>query len=202
MRTCKECEFEGKCCYSPKYKMFRGKCYIDEITEKTKRKGKTILDFHMEFTKLVGVEIQSYAEYINRAQIEEWTVATETEKRKIVACTYPMFNQAQILLLVATVNSYLDTWHTGKVIRCKQCGRQIENNSRHNRQYCDRCKGYHQKDNREKYCIDCGCYFEATFSNRSVRCEECQEKATREKARIRKQKQRAKMRCHDLERKE
>lgn len=200
MRTCKECEFEGKCGYYPKTKMFRSKCYLDEIAAKTHRTTKTVIEFHNRFMEITGNDIASFANYIEQEQLEMWELATESEKKRYVQSYYDL-SKSEISMLVASINEYLNTWHNVEYVKCKCCGMPIKNNSRYNRTYCDRHKGYHEKDNRDKICIDCGCVFDAEF-NRSIRCYSCQEKATREKARIRKQKQRAKMRCHGLDLKE
>lgn len=89
---------------------------------------------------------------------------------------------------MAFLNTVFGAWRNEPYVKCMRCGTVIKNNSRHNRKYCDWCKGYQKKKYlKEKVCVDCGEELEIlnNMNNRQIRCDCCQQKADKEYARIR-----------------
>lgn len=71
--------------------------------------------------------------------------------------------------------------------RCQECGRLVKNNKYKNRKYCTDCAVYTPQKYKTIICRDCGKKFEVKGNNkRTIRCNECQEKAIKEYDRNRK----------------
>lgn len=79
------------------------------------------------------------------------------------------------------------------IVACAECGTLIRGNKGGTKKYCSNCAGYVPKEYKIITCIDCGKEFRIDGNNkRTCRCENCQDEYSRELARLRQQKHRAK----------
>lgn len=84
------------------------------------------------------------------------------------------------------------------IIRCAECGILVRGNKAGTKRYCSDCAAYIPQGTKKITCIDCGKIVAIdSKNNKTCRCEECQLIANKENARLRKQKQRSKEKCHD-----
>lgn len=94
-------------------------------------------------------------------------------------------------LIVALLNTCLNSWRNEDYVRCLRCGEVFKNNKQHNRKYCDNCRGYQRKIYIWRTCPDCGDDFIVTLpNNRQYRCPDCQKDADKLAARQRAKKYR------------
>ena len=78
-------------------------------------------------------------------------------------------------------------------IRCAECGILTRGNKNRTKRYCKDCAAYTPQKSKTIICVDCGKEIVISGNNkRTIRCDNCQIKADKENARIRKQKQRHK----------
>ena len=78
-------------------------------------------------------------------------------------------------------------------IRCAECGILTRGNKNGTKRYCKDCAAYTPQKSKTIICVDCGKEIVISGNNkRTIRCDNCQIKADKENARIRKQKQRHK----------
>lgn len=76
-------------------------------------------------------------------------------------------------------------------IHCQKCGIIMKDSKSGGKKYCADCNAYQHKPDKIITCIDCGKKFPVPASNsKTLRCAECQKEVDKEKARLRKQKQR------------
>lgn len=82
--------------------------------------------------------------------------------------------------------------HNGEnYIRCAECGILVKGNKNRTKRYCRNCIAYTPQKVKTIICVDCGCKFTVNaYNTKSCRCAECQKLEGKEKARLRKQKQR------------
>ena len=78
-------------------------------------------------------------------------------------------------------------------IRCAECEILTRGNKNGTKRYCKDCAAYAPQKSKTISCVDCGKEIVISGNNkRTIRCDNCQIKADKENARIRKQKQRHK----------
>ena len=78
-------------------------------------------------------------------------------------------------------------------IRCAECEILTRGNKNGTKRYCKDCAAYTPQKSKTIICVDCGKEIVISGNNkRTIRCDNCQIKADKENARIRKQKQRHK----------
>lgn len=78
-------------------------------------------------------------------------------------------------------------------IRCAECEILTRGNKNGTKRYCKDCAAYTPQKSKTIICVDCGKEIVISGNNkRTIRCNNCQIKADKENARIRKQKQRHK----------
>lgn len=74
-------------------------------------------------------------------------------------------------------------------IRCRECGILVRGNKSGTKKYCNSCSAYTPKETKTISCVDCGNTFIVAGNNkRTIRCDKCQSKHTREYDRKRKAK--------------
>lgn len=218
--NCNQCEFRKDCAIR-QTKMYKGECFIDEIAEKLKIKKRDVYKAIESYTWLTGLDTTANS---SDEFVKWWYTLTESEKKRyfedkietyiekmknlkycepddtyevrLAKSPFKPNNSKIVRVMVAIFNFAYDAWRDGEQVRCLKCGCWIENNSRHNRMYCDDCRQeakYTPKPEKRIFCIDCGVpvYLEAK-DNKSCRCCDCQRKANKEATRIRVAKYRAK----------
>lgn len=82
--------------------------------------------------------------------------------------------------------------HNGEnFIRCAECGILVRGNKAGTKRYCKDCIAYTPKRFKTIVCADCGNEFDvSSYNTKSCRCAKCQMVVDKEKARLRKQRQR------------
>lgn len=79
------------------------------------------------------------------------------------------------------------------VMECEKCRCLIKINKTRTKRFCKTCITYHPFVTKNIQCVDCGAIISVNSHNtKSCRCEECQKKADREKAKLRQRKRRMK----------
>lgn len=143
--NCKGCEDRLDCNLDKSKKLYKGKCYIHSIAQKINKKpieiiraidryvelSERYLNFYDEFNKLLSKMSESEKKYYFRYSYLDGIFCDESN-------TF-------IYIITAIHNTVFDIWRTDEMVRCMRCGEFIENNKRHNRRYCDSCKGYQKK---------------------------------------------------------
>lgn len=80
-------------------------------------------------------------------------------------------------------------------IRCAECGILTRGNKTGTKKYCKNCTTYTPQETKTITCVDCGKKVQInSLNSKSNRCNDCQRIQDREKAKLRKQKQRIKER--------
>lgn len=172
--NCKGCEDRLDCNLDKSKKLYNGKCYIHSIAQKINKKpieiiraidryvelSERYLNFYDEFNKLLSKMSECEKKYYFRYSYLDGIFCDESN-------TF-------IYIITAIHNTVFDIWRTDEMVRCMRCGEFIENNKRHNRRYCDSCKGYQKKSILTRKCAECGCDFTVDSTNkRSYLCDNC-----------------------------
>ena len=202
--SCKDCKFEGNCCFYANARMIKKRCYIDTIAEKLNIKPQTVIARCNSLLGKMGLDnfsfIPTTKEY-GWIDKKEWQNMSNNQRiQEIDYILNYLFSRfwsddfmdvdpptlPEIKIVVAILNCYFSSWRDEEYITCACCGQIIKNSKQRNRKYCDICKVKHKPfyEDKMKICIDCGCEFEACH-NREVRCIDCQINANKASARER-----------------
>lgn len=193
--SCKDCEDILDCNLEKREKSYNGKCYIHSIAKRIKKKPIDVFRARKHFFDVLWVVPEDWCDGIK----EEMACMSEQEKKDLVKNISFHGRHFQdesndfFEIIVGIYNTILGMWRTDDIIHCMRCGELIKNNKKHNRKYCDSCKGYQKMEYIQRKCAVCGCIFDVESENkRQFRCDTCQEEANRENARNRKRRQRKK----------
>ena len=198
---CKGCEDRLDCNLDKSQKSYNEKCYIHSIARRINKKPIDIFRARKHFFDVLWIMPE---EWCNDDTFKNEMIGlSETEKKVFISNLSfhgkSLYNESDefIKIVVAIYNTIFDIWRTDNIVHCIRCGKLMENNKRHNRRYCDDCKGYQKSISINRKCTDCGCIFNVEPNNkRQFRCDICQRKADKENARNRKRRQREKVKCH------
>lgn len=197
---CCDCKYndENICTICKYEKMYKKRCYLSYISEKMKRNPKSVLKMISELNREDKVNGDVLFLFRRKYPLEEWrTYDTATKKVEASATITWIFQNETIdrkfddyqKLMVSYLNTIYDAWRDKDIVYCLRCGAEMQNNKRHNRKYCDKCRNKLKKPYYDdvRICPDCGNeFFLYSFHNRrSYRCEDCQVKANKEAAKIR-----------------
>lgn len=218
--NCNQCEFRKDCAIR-QTKMYKGECYIDEIAEKLKIKKRDVYKAILSYLWLSGIDANAPDD---KQFIDYWRKLTESQKKTYMSNVFEEFQEEVknskyvepnntyecrlkksplkpddskiIRVMVAIFNFAYDAWRDSDTVRCMECGKWIDNNSKHNRKYCEKCAKKmknKQKPIKSMICIDCGIeYSIEPKDTRSCRCGACQMEANKKATRIRVARYRAK----------
>lgn len=219
--SCIECEFRKNCLIRQR-KMYKGKCYIDAIAEKLNIKKQDVYKSIESYIWLTGMEVTASKDV---DFIKWWIKLSESEKKcffkdiiitnleeeknqkycdpnvatyetRLANSPFKPDDSKIVRVMVAIFNFAYDAWRDVDKVRCIECENWIENNSKHNRKYCEECAKKMKNNSKlikDKICIECGIeYSVESKDTRSCRCESCQIEANKKATRIRVAKYRAK----------
>lgn len=222
---CANCKYIQFCRLDRTEKMHGRKCWIDEIAERGKYKPQKVLSVCLDVEKSIGIGVadvtnniiaicgesdvfeknKEYWRHCNQPQKHKyikyyvnWLIAEENEYSSdfVPPSEKDINNYTKIFLEI--IDCICDSHRDGEMVTCLRCGELILNNSRHNRQHCDWCKGYNLQWKKWKICPDCGDRFQVEApNNRQFRCADCQEKANKVATKLRVQRHRERKKCND-----
>lgn len=228
LTKCKDCKYSNICRLNSRHKMHSGKCFIDEIGSRQKYKSDALLRICYEietnlWTDIPGIinNIIKHCIYPKNNSFEKgkkgWSYFSQPEKRKRIHDfieSYASFNEKNDKtyipptenesrkyekVLVEICDCICATHRDGEMVTCLRCGELIPNNKRHNRKYCDFCKGYERLFNVRKICPDCGgAFIVDTPNNRQYRCDQCQVKAVKAATKLRVRRYRERKKCNNI----
>lgn len=205
---CKNCTIKRSYILDKRARMYKKRCYIDRLAEKTGESKLHLMELFDEFAYETGFLIKdcihywydsaSYwrklDEHSKRLEVSEMITLMQDKRKKwdvdYIPCSEKVFN-TYCTLIVALLNTYLSAWRNEDYVQCLCCGKIFGNNKQHNRKYCDDCRGYQRKIYVWRTCPDCGEEFKVKApNNRQYRCPECQQEADKLAARQRAKKYR------------
>lgn len=211
--NCNQCEFRKDCAIR-QTKMYKGECYIDEIAEKLKIKKRDVYKAIESYTWLTGLDTTANSSddfvtwwckltesekkrffenkietYIEKMKNLKYCEPDNTYEARLAKSPFKPNNSKIVRVMVAIFNFAYDAWRDSDTVRCMECGKWIENNSKHNRKYCEKCAKKMKnkpKPIKSMICMDCGIeYSIEPKDTRSCRCGACQMEADKKATRIR-----------------
>lgn len=201
--TCNDCMVKDNCQYDKRARMYKKRCYIDDLANVMKKSQQWVIDLVNKFSEETGYEVydiipddsndsewwQGLKKVDKRNEIIDRIYWMQTKRKKWDAQYIPCPEKEvgkYCTLIVTLLDVYFGIERNRDFVRCLRCGQLFENNRQHNRKYCDNCKGYQQQNFIWRICPDCGENFKVNApNNRQYRCTDCQKEADKRSARQR-----------------